>query len=225
MAVTFLTGQTELRASLGNPVDAGAAALANLKTCLNDALIEIYDKFRHLRAEQVQTVTTVASTATYALSAGTVAVLFVWDNTAGATGRRLAKMSEDALPSTVPEVTGRPTHYYRSGTNILLYPTPDAVYTLSLITKVGPTALSADADPMPLPDSWKPAWLKLARYYYYDSFGNDPAKAREAYASYQVFVNDKPTTVEDESVDTTIGVDLGYASGGGRPRRSWDNED
>lgn len=225
MAVTFLTAQTELRASLGNPADAGSAALANLKTCLNDALLEIYDKFRHLRAEQVQSVSTVASTAVYALGSTVEAVLYGYDNTSGMTGRRLKKLSEDMLPETVGAAEGRPTHYYRSGTNITLHPIPDAVYTLAFIAKVRPTALAADGDTLPLPDTWKPAWLKLARYYYYDGFGNDPAKAREAYASYQVFVNDKPTTVEEESVEPTMGVDLGYATRGAFTRRSWDNED
>lgn len=225
MAVTFLTAQTELRASIGNPIDGGSAAAANLKTCLNDALLEIYDKFRHLRGEVAQTITTVDGTATYALGSTVEAVLFVWDATAGMTGRRLRKMPEDMLPTTVPEVTGRPTHYYRTENSILLYPTPDDVYTLKALCRVRPTALSADADPLPLPDTWKPAWLRLARHYYYDSFGNDPAKAREAYASYQAFVNDKPTTAEEESVEPTIGVDIGYATRSTFQRRSWDNED
>lgn len=225
MAVTFLTAQTDLRASLGNPATTGAASAANLKACLNDAILELYDKYRHLRGESTQTVTTVASTASYALGATVEAVLFVWDNTSGMTGRRLRKMPEDDLPRTVPTVTGRPTHYYRTGSTIQLFPVPDAVYTIGLLCKTTPTALSADGDLMPLPDSWKPAWYKLARYYYYDGVGNDPAKAREAYASYQVFVNDKPTQAEEESVDPVVGVDLGYASRGWRPRQDWDNED
>lgn len=225
MSVTFLTAQTEFRSALGNPATTGAATAANLKLCLNDALLELVDKFRHLRGESAQTVTTVAGTATYALGATVEAVLFVWDNTSGMSGRRIHKMSEDELPRTKPGVSGRPTHYYRSGTSMLLYPTPDAVYTLSAICRVTLTALSADGDLFPLPDTWKPAWLRLAKHYYYDGPGNDAAKAREAYASYQVFVNDKPTTAEEESIDQVVGVDLGYATSGGRVRTDWDSED
>lgn len=222
MSVTFLTAQTELRAALGNPATTGSASAANLKTCLNDALLELYDKFRHLRAESAQTITTVASTATYALGATVQAVLFVWDTTNGV---RLRKMPEDDLPRTVPVATGKPRHYYRSGTNLTLYPVPDAVYSIAAICKVTPTALSADADVMPLPDSWKRGWIKLAAYHFWDTFGADAAKARECYASYQVIINDKPTTAEDESVDPVIGVDLGYATRGMRDRWTWDQQD
>lgn len=226
MAVTFLTAQTELRAAIGNPpAVSGPAATANLRTCLNDALVELVDKYRVRQAEQTLTVTTADGTASYALAATVESVGYVWDNTAGVAGRRLRKLPEDGLPATVLEPRGRPTHYTRSGSHLTLYPTPDGVYTVAMICRVRPTALANDTDVMPLPDSWKPAWLKLARYHYYDTFGNDPAKAREAYASFQVFVNDKPTDVEEESVDVLMGVDVGYASRGTSPRRTWDTED
>lgn len=60
--------------------------------------------------------------------------------------------------------TGTPTAWYQYGTEILLYPTPDAVYDLTLRYHKRPVTLAADADVPEIPKEYEELLVVGAAY-------------------------------------------------------------
>lgn len=206
MAFTINQLTTRLRTSIGNP-DTNNVPDSVLYENINDAIREILLKYSFKSGEQRATFSTVAGTANYSLPSGTEAIFQVWNQTRS---ERLYRLTSEQISQIVlPAVSGSaPVNYFRTPTGITLYPTPDAVYTIEVWGKLGYTALTTGQS-MVLPDSWMPGVVKLARHYYYDGPGMDPAKAREAYGAWQLWANDAPTETELETDDAIMGVSVG----------------
>ena len=219
MATTIDQLETRLRTGIGNPTTA-VVSQATLFQCINDALREIRDKYRQQVGEKRYQFPTVASTAAYTIPTDCQAVLMLWDVTNKA---RIRKGDPTQLPELATS-EGYPTRYFRNQRTITLDPTPDAIYTLELYYKQGHTDLTTGQS-MTLDDSWISGVVKLARYHYYDVAGNDPAKAREAYNSWTIWVNDKPGEAEEEAEDTIMGVSLGVYERSTQGRLDFDHAD
>ena len=101
---------------------------------LNQSLWEIADVFHFREAETSREISTVAGTVSYAVAAdhnATETLSIEDDDTDQRT--RLLPMSEAEYENNFVDTTAaraKPTHYFRRGGNIILWPTPDAVYTI-----------------------------------------------------------------------------------------------
>jgi hypothetical protein len=204
MAFTIDQTVTRLRTGIGNP-STTLVPDATLFEAVNDALREIFAKYRWQMAELKYQFPTVIATAAYTIPTDCEAVLQLRNITSP--GNRIRKAGSDQLDETLPSVSGRPAVYFRNKRTVTLFPIPDAVYTLELYYKQGYTALTTGQS-LFTPDSWISAVVRLARAHYYDGAGADPAKSREAYNSFTVMVNDLPSEAEEEAQDTVLGVSL-----------------
>jgi hypothetical protein len=221
MAFTIDQTVTRLRTSIGNP-STTLVTDAALFECVNDALRELFTKYRWQLAEKKATMATVIGTAAYTLPTDCEAVLMVRNLTSP--GGRIYKGGSDQLAETLPTVSGRPKVYFRNQRTITLFPVPDAVYSLEIYHKLQYTALTTGQS-LFTPDSWISAVVRLARAHYYDGYGADPAKSREAYNSFTMMVNDLPGEAEEEAQDTLLGVSLSVYEREAVTRLDFDHED
>lgn len=195
--------RTRLRKLIGN-VPVGQVPETDLTELLNDANIFLLDRYSHRNAKTSVALSTVASTATVALASDYSAIFKVWDT---GVDRPLRQAVEQDLPGLEGLPEGRPTHYRHVGATIKLYPTPDAVYTLTALVKKATDTLTLDADVPTLDSSWHMGIVYRARYAYYDGIGDIP-KAQYALNSFNEWLATKPTTIEDESFDQEAGTDV-----------------
>lgn len=101
---------------------------------LNTSAWEIFDVFHFREAETSRTFVTVAGTSSYAVAADHNATenLSIRDPDSSQ-HTRLLPMSEAEYEDNFVNTTsarGKPTKYFRRGGNIILWPTPDEVYTI-----------------------------------------------------------------------------------------------
>lgn len=190
---------------IGNP-STTLVADATLTVAVNDALREIWAKYRWHKAEKRTNLTTTASVATVTLPSGCESVLMLYNST---TGQRIRKAASTDRPETYLGTTGAPQVYFRDDGILTLFPVPDATYTLPLRYRGAYTDLANGSDTLFTPDAWISAVLRLARFHYYDTYGADPAKARESYNLFVLTVNDLPLEADEEAQDTLLGVSLG----------------
>jgi len=169
----------------------------------NDAYLEIVDKFRFHRGRSKYTFNTVASTATHTLTNSVIAVFRVWDTT---NNKWLIKMGDREFANTVPS-EGQPERYARFGDDVVLVPTPDDIYTISIFGKFVPTVLSADGDAPVIPSTWDYGILLLAQHKYYYEQG-DQAKSQAAFNMFNLWLQNKPSEIDEELIDVEQGVEV-----------------
>lgn len=73
-------------------------------------------------------------------------------------------------------VTGEPTDWVRYGDDILLYPTPDAIYEMNIRYKTNPAEMTTDGESPVFPEEWHEAIVlsamsKAAFFYGFDNKG------------------------------------------------------
>ena len=124
--------------------------LDDITKYLNFALRRIARKVDYYVEESAQTITTVAGAAAYGWAADFGRLRYVLD---ASEARTLVEASQRTLDETTPS-RGRPTIYARSGSGLLLYPTPDAAYTLTVRYWALPALMVADADEPGIPEDY-----------------------------------------------------------------------
>lgn len=218
--MNLTTGLTELRVRIGSPIPADISDVA-LTSILNYTQREIATKYKFLKYRVEGSIPTVIGTSDYTLPSNVNVVRAVWDVTNKVKLRKAGeRFNAEALVDY--STNGKPLWYWRFGTSVRLYPTPDAVYTIKYIGKQIPTDLVAGGDLFTLPDPWLDGMLKLARSKYYDDIAHDITKAIDAMNSYSVWLKDQPVEIDEENVDNDRGVimpTLGWTG----PRLDWDH--
>jgi hypothetical protein len=210
-----------LRILVGNPTTANVPD-STLTDYLNKAYTQIATRWRfHATRVRTQFNTTI-NTASYALSASDIELFHVWNRT---TNRRLQKISQLDLfrfdESTSHATTGEPRYYMRDGNNILLFPTPDAVYSMERYTQQTPALLSGGSDVPAIPATWHELIAFWARWMFWDTFG-DLGKAQQAYNAIGVWMQSKPNEFDSEDAGYIHGVEIPELS---TPVRRGVNED
>lgn len=196
--------RSKLRRKIGNPTT-GDVPNADLDEHINDAYRDVATKFKHHKARKLCMFDTVDGTASYGLPSVAGSVFKVWDTT---TPGKLSKKGPHWYASIATEhENGQPLYYVRFRQHIILVPTPDGVYTLEIFYTDTITDLTNDSDVPVLPETWTPAIWMLARWYYYDDQGDMP-KADKAFDTYRIWLSDKPSEIEEESVDIDSGAEL-----------------
>lgn len=124
---------------------------------LNTSWWEIADIFKFREKQTSRTFVTVAGTVSYAVAADHLAtqILSIKDVNSSAYSQ-LQPMSESEYENNFIDTTaarGKPTHYIRRGSNIILWPTPDVVYTVK--ETYDKTLADIASDPsVTVPQSW-----------------------------------------------------------------------
>src|SRR3989344_1853554 len=125
--------RTELRAHLG--VDSTDLPDASADLLINRSYWEISDKFPFRAKEATSTVSTVASTRRYAMPAPFEALRFIAledENGKHFHLERWVRQHYETQYVNDTDTRGQPTNYFREADDFILYPTPDAVFALTV---------------------------------------------------------------------------------------------
>jgi len=218
---------TSLRVRVGNPTTTDAPD-STLKDILNRSYLDIADRYRFHKVRKRCTFRTVADQSRYDLPNDLLAVLRVSDTTNFV---KLEKIGDRQLSSrTSPNTTGKPTQYVRYRSWIELSPIPDlgdgvtTGYVMEVWYKYQLPKLINDGDQPELPLSWHEGVVMFGKYKYYEDVADGP-KAAAAYEAWKLWVVDKPTEIDDESVDIDSGVEILTLSQNISPRLDFNHSD
>lgn len=155
-AITLATLRTRAR-QLGDYENSTVFTDAVMTPWVNEAIGDYFDLLdEHFDGyrDTTGTVTTTAGVATVALPAAFLKARAV-DILDGGTYRQLRRFQPSGQTLGFDGSTGRPVGYLHVGTNLELFPTPDAAYTIRLRYVPAMTALSADGDSIDVPNGWE----------------------------------------------------------------------
>jgi hypothetical protein len=199
--------RTRLRKRCGNPSTTDVAD-SDLNEHINDAYVEIANKYRFRAILKRQSISTVAGTRSYDLTAGYHTVKKVWSETTGKE-KRLTKIDDRQWSErTALTIQGEPTGYHLFVGKIEFDPLPDGIYTIVVQARADITALSADSDVPVIPVTWHEGILMLAKYKYYSNQQGDLPKAYAAKNEYKDWLSDQPDEVDEEKMDIDSGVSI-----------------
>jgi hypothetical protein len=200
--------QAALRLRIGNPL-ADEVSDGELRSHLNSSLLDIADRFRFHKARRVCRFNTVQSQSRYDLPSNLTAILRAQDVTSF---RKLEKVGDRQYSSRSDDNEGQPAQYVRYRDYIQLIPVPDGIY------------MAAATDVPGLPPSWHMGIVLRARWYYYDARSDNPKKI-EALESFRLWAQDKPTEIDEESVDIDSGVEIPTLTSSNQPRLDFDHSE
>ncbi len=204
--MNLLAFRTALRKRIGNPTTAEVPD-TELDDRINEAVIEITDRYGFNKGRKVVTFPTVISQSRYTLPTD-CSVLMKLTNPAE--NKQLHKRDETWAAERATLEDGKPTDYLRQRDWIELFPPPDDVYTLQMMYKVIAPTLSVDADEPVFPSTWDSGVIYLARFKYWETQG-DLAKAGVALNIWKDWVANKPSEIaEEDFADNTEGVVLPF---------------
>jgi hypothetical protein len=203
--VNFGELKARLRTSVKNP-DEQDVPEDILGSYINSGYLDLAARYDFHQTRKRCTFVTVAGQAKYQLPGDIAAVLRLRDNTHG---RKIWKKGDRAIASQhVPKYQFWPRYYVRYRNYVELIPTPsEDGFVIEVYYIAIPAILAEDSDIPVLPLTWHDGVVKRARWYYFDEKG-DVAQATAALNSYSVWLSDKPSEIEQESVDIDSGVEL-----------------
>ncbi len=208
---------------IGNPslVDVTDADLNQL---LNDSMKDITGRYRFHKARKRCTFLTVAGQSSYGLPVDCESVYRLWDLT---NRKKLEKIGDRQFSSQTNEAdtVGIQEKYVRYRDYVELYPTPQNDNdVIEVFYKYKQVLLSDDADVPGIPDSWHLGIVLYAKYLYRMNQDDIP-KQQAALEVWKIWVQDKPTEIDEESVDIDSGVDVLTLSQRISPRQDFNHAD
>jgi len=209
--------RTKLRRRIGNPVDPNVTDDL-LNEMINQGYRDVADRFRFHKNRKLCTFLTVAGQSNYGLPTELLSIIKMRDMSNG--GRI---MKSDARQDSEREVDttdneGKPKHYTRYKSWVMLRPTPDDEYTIEVFYKADIVDLVSDVEEPILPVVWHYGIVEMAKYYYYMDQPDLP-KAQAAMAAFNDWVSSKPTEVDEEKMDFDTGVAVPTLTQGGSDSR------
>lgn len=129
-----------------------------VKTWLNQAQRRLVIESEIRTQEESETITTSAALGTYALPANFSRTIDLFNSETHELLTKLEVKDYDSLPTS----SGRPYGYATIGTNILLYPVPDGVYSHTLRFWKLPPDMSADSDTPEIPAQYQELLIAFA---------------------------------------------------------------
>lgn len=165
--------------------------------------------FEALRTQQV--IPTVVGTGSYALNATITGVRAVINNTVDYTGELRRREQIWRFDTSSTDYRGIPKYWQKEGSNLLIRPLPDLVYSLTVWGWIKPTLLSAQSDLTVIPEVWDYAIALLATYFGALSIPTERAGAAawwQSFGAYTRSINDEHDLVADaESVPSWVPTD------------------
>lgn len=225
--------RTQLRQRIGSPT-ATDVTDATLTDHLNSAYLDIADRYRFHKARKRCQFRTVQGEPRYDMPSDLLAIYRISDTTNNV---KLEKWGDRQLSSRTDTTTqGKPLRYVRYRDWVELDPLPDygnglafddplvTGYLMEVFYKYAIAAMVGDADVPGIPSSWHEGIVRMAKYYYYENIADAP-KAAMAYEAFKLWVSDKPTEIDEESVDIDSGVEVLSLSRRVSPRLDFDHAD
>ena len=209
MTLTLDDLRAELRAHLG--VDSTDLPDASADLLINRSYWEISDKFPFRAKEATSTVSTVVGTRRYAMPAPFEALRFIAledENGKHFHLERWVRQHYETQYVNDTDTRGQPTNYFREADDFILYPTPDAVFALT----VGFWSIFddlSDSNTTPeLPQVWHEIILDGAIWRGWKRLGNY-GKMREIRAGQVALINSTtPVEVKEEFDSRMAGIEL-----------------
>jgi len=203
--MNFSDLRAALRRSIKNP-DENDAPEIDLGDYINEGYRDLAGRYQYHQTRKRCTFVTVAGQAKYSLPPDLASVLRLRDNTHG---RKLRKAGDRLIADQrVPKFEFWPFFYVRYRHYVELVPTPNEDgYIIEVYYIAIPALLSLDTDVPVLPETWHRGIVLRARWHYFMDRG-DSAQATEALNLFSVWVSDKPSEIEEESVDIDSAVEV-----------------
>lgn len=167
MTLSLQNQRDKTRRALGLDENDTLGSNTEIDLLLNTSWWEIADVFKFREKQTSRTFNTVAGTITYAVAAdhNATQIIAIEDDDSDQ-HIALKPISETEYESLFVDTTaarGKPTHYFRRGANIHLYPTPDAVYEMTEYYDKTLSDLASSGDAVSIPQSWHELiWLGAA---------------------------------------------------------------
>lgn len=206
---TLVEMRVKLRSRIGSPEISSVAELI-LTDCINTAYEQIANKYRFHKSRKICIVNTIQGEHRYNLPDDTSVVLRIKNLTVEQKLKKIGdRRSSEYVGRSRTDSQGAPTMYARYRGFFELTPTPDGVYSLEVFYKYGVGKLQADSDVPVIPASWHHGIVLMARHVYYDEVANDYTKAAYAMQSFDKWVADQPTEIDEEMMaDLDSGVSV-----------------
>lgn len=207
---TFLELQDELLEMLGRP-DLSTSDLfrTRAKFHLNRAYLDVTSRFDLPDLVTSESITSIASTADYALSSNVLFILSItMVNTSPAEQHRLIKKGISSVDEMTTATEGTPIYYARFGLNITVEPIPsDADITFKVRYVKQPTELSADGDIPITSREWDNAILYRAAQFFFVGLG-EMDKGQIFLGIYTDYVQGRRITDRMRSIGADEGIEL-----------------
>ena len=202
--MNFLELRSALRTSVKNPDQADFPEF-NAGVYINEGYRDLSGRYAYHQTRHRCTFVTVAHEAKYQLPPDLASVLRLRDVTHG---RKLTKAGDRMVAGQyVPILEHWPKYYVRYRNYVQLLPTPsESGYVIEVFYIAIPRLLALDTDVPVLPDTWHRGIVMRGKWYYFLDKG-DSAQATEAMNSYSIWLSDKPSEIEEESVDLDSAVE------------------
>ncbi len=201
--MNFLELKARLRKSVKNPDEADVSE-ADLGEYINDGYRDLASRYSYHQTRKRCQFTTEVGQVKYQLPSDCAAVLRVSDVTSG---RKLTKAGDRNISDRLGITNFAPRGYERYRNYLQLLPTPDAAYVIEVFYIALPCKLVNDTDCPVLPPSWHNGiWMRGKWYFYIDA--GDIAQQVAADNAYKLWLADKPSEIEEESVDIDSGVEV-----------------
>lgn len=213
--------RTALRTRIGTPSVADVAESV-LTDQLNEALEEIRDKYKFLRARGRAKFTTTIGVGKYRISSIADTILRVWDRT---NKRRLDKIGPTQIAASDFDspTNGKPLQYARFEDYLQLLPPPDAAIVIEFLYRSRVTLLAADGDSPDIPAAWHKGVVILAAFNYFDGVAKDIQKAVYEKGAFKDWVADKPVEAHEEDATLDAAVEIPELGEGTTQRLDFDH--
>lgn len=192
-----------LRRQIGNPTTTEVSD-ADLTALLNQATEDITSRYRFHKARKLCTFPTVADQDKYDLPSDLLVLMRVADTT---NFRKISKAGDRQASSVTSLTSGRPMQYVRYQNYLQLIPPPDGIYGIEIFYQYTPVSMSGDSDSPSIPNTWHAGVVAYAKYLYYTDVGDGPKQAL-AMEAFKIWISDKPTEIDEETVDIDSGVEI-----------------
>jgi hypothetical protein len=211
--------RTLLREHIGNAPESEVDN-NKLNTLLSLANTDISDRYRFHKARKICRFDTVAGQDNYDLPTAMTALLRAQDVT---NFRKLTKVGDRQYSSRTSDSQGKPEKYVRYRGYIQLIPIPDGVYTIEIFYRYAAIDLTTEDQSPEIPSVWHYGIVLYAKYLYRSAQGDVP-KRDAAMEEFKLWVSDKPTEIDEESVDIDSGVEIPTLTDGST-RLDFDNSE
>jgi hypothetical protein len=213
--------KARLRVSVKNPSEEDKPE-SLMGEYINDGYRDVFSRYPFHQARRICTFQTVPGEAKYQLPRDVSAVLSVSNRSVPGRRGKLFKSDDDhVIDRPWTGFNACPKQYVRYRNYLHLLPTPDQVYTIAVYFKQIAVLLQLDTDVPALPADWHIGIVWRARWYYFVEAG-DSQQATIADNNFKLWVLDKPTEIEEETVDQDQGIGRPELQtrllGGGLPR-------
>lgn len=166
--------RSRLVLELGNRTDLLVPVPSPLDEFINDAYIDFFGSMELPESNRSFLLTTVADQPFYLLPASvdTVRTISGYNADDQTTGAALSKIDTYKYRK-LDDCTDEPHAWFREQNMIVLWPTPDDAYSVSVDCRIKPAKLAADTDYPALDDKWHEPLFKAAKYRAWEALQND----------------------------------------------------